>query len=80
MTETEPAENAPCLFSLFFKSIMFFCYYDYTRAVTILDFSYHGYCGHNNSQYRHIAICIEILGGEIYQSNNFLLCLLSFYF
>ncbi len=31
MTETEPAENAPCLFSLFFKSTLFCCYYDYTQ-------------------------------------------------
>ncbi len=31
MTETEPAENAPYLFSLFFKSTLFCYYYDYTQ-------------------------------------------------
>ncbi len=31
-------------------------------AVKILDFSYHCYCGHKNSQYRYIAISIETLG------------------
>ncbi len=51
------------------------------KSVTILDFSYHGYCGHKNSRYWYIAVCIEILGGSgVYQSNYFLLCLLSFYF
>ncbi len=49
------------------------------RAVTILDFSYHGYCGHKNSRYRYIAISIETLGGKK-MSNYFLLCLLSFSF
>ncbi len=34
------------------------------RAVTILDFSYHGYFGHKNSRYRYIAVSIETLGGE----------------
>ncbi len=34
-----------------------------TGAVTILDFSYHGYCGHKNSRYRYIMVFIEILGG-----------------
>ncbi len=51
------------------------------RAVKILDFSYHCYCGYKNSQYRYIAISIETLGGGggICQI-IFLLCLLSFCF
>ncbi len=31
VTETEPAENAPCLFSLFYKSTLFCCYDDCTQ-------------------------------------------------
>ncbi len=40
-----------------------------TRTVTLLDFSYHGYCGHKNSQYRYITVSIETLegGGDISQ-------------
>ncbi len=41
------------------------------RAVTILDFSYHGYYGHKNSRYRYITISIETLGGG---------CQIIFYF
>ncbi len=54
-------------------------YYMLYRAVPILDFSYHGYCGHNNSRYRYITVSIETLGGGD-MSNYFLLCLLSFSF
>ncbi len=50
------------------------------RWVTILDLSYHGYCGHKNSQYWYIAMSISNFGGGGYQSNNFLLCILSFSF
>ncbi len=35
----------------------------HSRAVMILDSSYHGYCGHKDSRYRYIAICLAILGG-----------------
>ncbi len=57
----------------------------HSRAVMILDSSYHGYCGHKDSRYRYTAICLAILGGGggggvVYQSNHFLLCLLSFSF
>ncbi len=31
VTETETAERASCLFSLFYKSTLFSCYYDYTQ-------------------------------------------------
>ncbi len=40
-----------------------------TRAVTILDFSYHGYCGHKNSRYRYIAMSIMLSWSQCHALN-----------
>ncbi len=66
-----------------YVSFLFLSLCGVSRAVTILDSSYHGYCGHENSQYLYIAISIDTLGGgggSISQISFFLLCLLSFAF
>ncbi len=45
-----------------YVSFLFLSLCGVSRAVTILDCSYHGYCGHENSQYLYIAISIDTLG------------------
>ncbi len=50
------------------------------RAVTILDFTYHGYCGFNNSRYRYIAISIEAFGGGGVSFKLFFTVYIEFFF
>ncbi len=68
------------VFTVAFDPYIYIYIYIYIRAVTILDFSYHSYCGHEDSWYRYIAISIETLGeGEI-SVISFTLFTLSFSF
>ncbi len=63
-----------------YVSFLFLSLCGVSRAVTILDCSYHGYCGHKNSQYLYIAISIDTLGGVVISQIFFFTLLLSLLF